>query len=318
MLQAAAEINAALKDGRLPRRAAWFPLEPNWRLWLPDLPRCSWQALAEEMHLSPAGEPEIISYKAVVAHTFDQAANRRAENTTPRLLLTEGSIRAPAGIIDTVALTDGNGKWLGACPVLASNWWDDAQTFSISFQPESSLTNAQLVFFNRGQVQHVGKLNLRNLHRVADGADVLLASANQGETGLSLLGSNEIFGYNLRARVVEPQRYARRVFAENFLEAGYRKLLVFGLLIVLMCAFFQGEWQPERVQAVAFCFLLAAGCLLTRAAFYGLLDANMGFRADRYTRCVSPLFVATLFLGAVLAGAWLRRRFVLGRGRGQA
>ena len=137
---------------------------------------------------------------------------------------------------------------------------------------------------------------------------MILSSAKQEETGLPLLGSKQTFGYSLRAKLVEPRRSERRAFAEEFLEVQYRTIVIFGLLIVFVRAFWQGEWPPERFHAAAFCFLLAAGCLLTRAAFYGLVDANMGFRADRYARCVSPLFVITLFLGAVLAGAWTRGR----------
>ena len=36
-LKAAGEIDVALREGHLPERKVWFPLDPNYRLWLPDL-----------------------------------------------------------------------------------------------------------------------------------------------------------------------------------------------------------------------------------------------------------------------------------------
>jgi hypothetical protein len=45
MLQAAAEINSALRERRLPSQPAFFPLDPNWRLWLPDLLPCCVRSL---------------------------------------------------------------------------------------------------------------------------------------------------------------------------------------------------------------------------------------------------------------------------------
>src|SRR5205823_1057771 len=38
MSQAAREIESALRAGRLPERWVLYPLDPNWHLWLPEVP----------------------------------------------------------------------------------------------------------------------------------------------------------------------------------------------------------------------------------------------------------------------------------------
>ena len=83
MLRAAAEINEALRSGRLPSRPAFFPLDPNWHLWLPDLLPQTAEALRQGMsmkawNIDPFVKPEWES-------VFDAAANRR----TPGKLTSE-------------------------------------------------------------------------------------------------------------------------------------------------------------------------------------------------------------------------------------
>ena len=51
------------------------------------------------------------------------------------------------------------------------------------------------------------------------------------------------------------------------------------------------------------------GWFTGRAALYGLLEANMGWGILRYMRCISPLFIPILFMTAVIACAFLQRRF---------
>ena len=55
------------------------------------------------------------------------------------------------------------------------------------------------------------------------------------------------------------------------------------------------------------CLLLVTGLLAGRAALYGLIEANVGWGAERYMRCVSPLFVLVLFLATAAVAALLRK-----------
>ena len=50
-----------------------------------------------------------------------------------------------------------------------------------------------------------------------------------------------------------------------------------------------------------------AAWIVGRAAFYALLDVNVGWFDARYMLCVSPLFMLILFLVASLSGALLKR-----------
>jgi hypothetical protein len=78
--RAADEIQAALKDGRLPYRRALLPyLDPNFSVWLPYLP-ASIMTLAKSLFPSgPAGYPDrTASTLPDVAGTYDLVAFRRA------------------------------------------------------------------------------------------------------------------------------------------------------------------------------------------------------------------------------------------------
>ena len=48
-----------------------------------------------------------------------------------------------------------------------------------------------------------------------------------------------------------------------------------------------------------------AAWIVGRAAFYALLDVNVGWFDARYMLCVSPLFMLILFLVASLSGPCL-------------
>jgi hypothetical protein len=107
MLAAASEINDALSDGRLPRRDAYYPFDPNWRWWLPDLLpsfiAClrsassiqRWTSWEDDATESPSLEQD-----------FDEAANRRAASTYSPVLLIDGSMPSPRPFIDRNGRSD--------------------------------------------------------------------------------------------------------------------------------------------------------------------------------------------------------------------
>jgi hypothetical protein len=55
------------------------------------------------------------------------------------------------------------------------------------------------------------------------------------------------------------------------------------------------------------CLLLAVGWFAGRGLVYGLIEANVGWSAERYMRCVSPLFLPILFLATAWAATLLRK-----------
>jgi hypothetical protein len=83
MLEAASEINEAGKSGQLPTRIAYFPFDPDWRAWIPDvLPR-----FLEGIRVATAirrAVPQEPVNDVALAELFDKAANRWPSLVFPR------------------------------------------------------------------------------------------------------------------------------------------------------------------------------------------------------------------------------------------
>jgi hypothetical protein len=83
MREAAAEIDAAIASGVLPRRSAFFPFDPNWKRWVPELFPSFLQSLGAGMSLA-RWEQWPTTNQRWAGLLFDQAADRKAKNVFPR------------------------------------------------------------------------------------------------------------------------------------------------------------------------------------------------------------------------------------------
>jgi hypothetical protein len=309
MLKGAAEINAALRAGRLPSRRAWYPLNPDWRLWLPALPDSFFTGVREGMCLDSAGKPWGTIHGATMQNTYDVAASRRAANLYPRQLLAEGTVVAPPGAIDSVVLSDEQGRWLGASRTGSSDGQENGQPFEVSSVIEENPGGYRLTFFRRGKPQYTAKLE------PAGPAAGGLAPGNYShlvekrESNLILSQDGQTFNYYFKAGVVQPTKQARREQAEKILESCYEQILWCALGLVCLCVLVGERWERGRVWSAALCLLLATGWFLGRTVFYAILDVNTGWGFGRYIQCVSPVFVLILFLLAVVATALVKRWF---------
>jgi hypothetical protein len=310
MLKAAAEIQTALDEGKLPKRHAWWPLDPNWRLWLPDLPRCFGIWFGKGTDMSPAGDPwGTIYHNPVFQHAFDVAANRRAANTYPLLFLGQGAVRGPAGIIDSVAIADSQGRWRTASVVYPSNYWGNGQSFELRFPMDEPEQNFRLLFLHQGAVQFSAPVTLMP-HEYPYGGFQLFNSTNA--LNLSLAGEDGTFSYDFQAGVTGSEPRTRRATCEEWLGRNYKRLLVLALGFVFFIVL---RLPVGQVKAATLCLIMATCWFTLRAAFYGVLVATMEFGQPRYMRCVSPLFILVLFLGVVCAALVIKRIFLKQRTR---
>jgi hypothetical protein len=131
MQAATAEIEAAFKDGRLPQKrfATSFPLDPNFGIWLPHLPKLTWDALRRLYYRS--GEPDFTHHESAIpaynVRVFDKAANRRADRLAAGSVEVSGQVFASTGRIDFIALEDESGIPLASTsPQGVLYWIDDA------------------------------------------------------------------------------------------------------------------------------------------------------------------------------------------------
>jgi hypothetical protein len=322
LLKAAGEVEAALRAGRLPGRTAWYPLDPNWRVWLPELPRSFAMRLREGTSCLPPGEPWGTYKGAFVQHTFDNGATRRTANTHTNRFLLEGVLFGSPGVIDSVAVADDNGRWLGATSVAASNWWEHGQAFDMRVPAPDEASGCRVVFLKNGQPQHSARLELKPVQAGTDQGFSRMAELRG--LRVPLPQSSDIFGFYLHVGITHSVRAERRAAWERMLGAYYPQALNGGLVLALLAVLISSKapaygigaqgcsGRPEAKPSQAsmgrllLCgFLLVSVWLVARAAFYGLVEANMGWGVVRYMRCVSPLFILVLFLAASWAGSCL-------------
>jgi hypothetical protein len=299
MLSVASEINEALACGRLPRRNASYPLDPNWRLWLPDLAPSFVACLRAGSSIKRWKPWEgQVTGSPILEYDFDQAANRRAWTAYSPLLLVEGSVPLPVPPIDSVAVMDQRGKLLAASPLL-TNWLDGGMFIHLSAPLPKESSGFDLVFFEKGkplfaEQGHTSEWWSTNRFTVVSNA------AELPDTG-------EKIDYSYRLSVAESSKKARMESWEPRMEILCRILSWAAVFATLIVVLFGETWDEDWFRRVLACLVLVAGWLVGRAALYGLIEANMAFGIDRYMCCVSPVFIVILVLAAALAAALLKR-----------
>ncbi len=248
MLAAASEINDALSDGSLPRRRASYPLDPNWRLWAPDLMPSfvgclriassirRWKPWEHQVTTNPYAE-----------HDFDEAANRRAATAYSPLLLVEGSVPLHPPSIDSVAVADQNGNLLAASP-LASNTLEDGTAFYLRSPLPKDTSGFNLVFFHDCKPRfadqgHTSAWWFTNQYTTVSNTAVL------PDTG-------EKIDYSYRLSVAELKKKARMETWEPR-TVSLCKVFSWGAVLGWCLVVFFGEsWDKDRFRRVLACLVL--------------------------------------------------------------
>lgn len=310
MLEAAAEINQALRDGRLPSRTAFFPLDPNYRLWLPDLLPCIGERFGQAFSFTLADPPWGITDSPHLAHLFDQAANRRRANMVSSQLMVEGSLQGRSDAVDNVAVMDENGTILGASRLVRED--DGSRRFGLAVSAKKRPTGLEIQFNGGNRLIHATSLN-------ASGEPDKGVTASEWKGGTAMpdhVGldggaftpeTNAPWRYHVDARWVESKQKLESERFEKWLARVYPYLLIIGLVIAGTLQMKGDGRDPGRLVTAGVCCLFLAGWMAARAILYGLVDANMAWKVSRYVRCISPLSAALLVNFAGLGGAVLGR-----------
>jgi len=313
MNQAAQEIELALQAGRLPRRRILYPLDPNWHLWLPKVAGHVGHRMSEGASMRPAGEPWGTYHRPRLQHVFDQAAGRRAANIYPRMLLAEGHVVATPGAIDSMAVSDEQGRWLGASRVSgALSPWEQGQPFDIRSFVESEPAGYRLIFFRQGKPQYEVDLKPEPAATWTSGNCRYSRAVERSESKVALAEGGESFSYHFKACFVQSALKTRRETWEKTIGLYYPRVLLCALVLVCARTILGSRWERDQLRSGTLCLLLAAGWFAGRAILFGILDANFGgyfSEAPRFMRCLSPVFIPILILAAWVAAGFLRLRF---------
>jgi hypothetical protein len=300
MRVAESEINQALHDGRLPQRKALYPIDPQWQLWVPELPASFVNCLRMGTSLNSLSpypcESEVHRY------LFDVAANRRVTGVDPRMIIAEGKVHSRSGNVDSVALTDHHGRLLASSPLsvwspspLATNMDHNLYGFCIQTPYLERCIDYGVLFAYQGTFAHP-----------ENGRDVRIKAGDSytnhtvaAETGARIDCSGSIAEV-ASAKEGRLARWRQRV------EAHYPTMVWFAVLLAALTSVVARSAGSVRSGSLIACLIFVLGLIVGRSAFYALLDVNMRVGSERYMNCISPLFVVLLFLTAAVLGRILR------------
>jgi hypothetical protein len=218
---------------------------------------------------------------------------------------------AATGAIDSMAVSDEQGRWLGASRVTGSLPWEQGQPFAIRSYVEEEPASYRLTFFRQGRTQHVAEVKPDPMPAWTSGNSRYSRTVDQSESKVALAEGGGSFGYHFKAAVVEPTLQMRREAWEKVLGRYYFPALLCILGLACAWSLLRRRWESEQLRSGTLCLLLAAGWFTGRAALFGILDANFGgyfFQAGRFMRCFSPVFIVILILAVSVAAGFLRLR----------
>ncbi len=301
MRQAADEVEAALDEGRLPRRFALYPLDPNVRAWLPELPG-AWVSVLQRFLTPPEWRPladrELRPAEALLLETrralFDEVANRRAHLTAPRQFIVAGRVRAGGGPIQLVTLEDAQGRiYAGQTPQAGQEPGLTAYGGGSDAAPRFALRTdavgpAPLLL---GVWRDQGKIARVPLAQLAEGQGKTVPVGDTGETIEVQVWRS---GHDLRVQN----------FAADRLKAGWPAMYGWALAAAAIGAAIAG-WRATGPPTWA--WLAIAAMIALRLGFYALVRVNLGWDRPPYVQCWQPLQVPLALLAAHGLGASLRR-----------
>jgi hypothetical protein len=118
MLATAEELEAAMADGRLPKRrfSTSFPVDPNFGIWIPEFPRLFLNTL-KRLHFNRTEADFTLKEAEVPAMylpLFDKAANRRTSLIAANSVEITGHAFSSAGRLDFIAVENSLGEMVAA------------------------------------------------------------------------------------------------------------------------------------------------------------------------------------------------------------
>jgi hypothetical protein len=161
MQRAADELAAAMREGRLAGRPAFYPLDPNLRIWLPHVP-AKLAMLVRQLVRLPEWQADSDFSSLAIDETagrsadprlFDRAANRRATASHPRLISVRGAVFSRAGELEMVTLENADGRVLAASSpqrLTAGEPANARASFDLTADFDGDFKTARLGFWRAG------------------------------------------------------------------------------------------------------------------------------------------------------------------------
>ncbi len=288
MLAAAEELEASFQNQTLKSRVAFFPIDPNTRLWIHDLMPSAWSAFASGFRQN---------YDSVQDFPFD-ASMSRADYELSAMFDTalgrRGTLRGrPAAVlsvelldarrdIDAIIAISKNKCFFGGCVLRNAKGqipvhgpWDG---FRDTIQ-----------FF---ALRRDGKRERFDISLQYPSGDVIVDASEQSSHPIS----------ELDVRLVLAERYADTEWSLQriILNAPYALFLLLGGAGLL--SFFMRPREHSQIRKISAFFMILTTWWCFRAIVIGLLDATLAWGSNRYMSTVGPIVaVCSVCLGWIIA-----------------
>jgi len=292
MLRTAREIRAAQAAGKLGRRTTFYPVDPLWRQWLPELPHAfiwgAWNSFG--LHSDVSSDARVARQKQLMPlameRDFSQALLQRGSLLEQGELDVSGTLEGDkaSDAAQFVLLREGDAV-IGASPVYPFTDLMHVARFDIGTRPLDPGDTEALEFYKDGQLVQSEPL------------------PRSGKAQLQLGQGAETWNVSVWRAATTPST-ARRL-QEALLRANDFILLV-GLLACAAIAFLRArnKLAVDRFELIA--LALAALCFLfPRIGFYALLDVWLRWDSMRYFSADSGAALLGIIGAAALAGSWL-------------
>lgn len=308
------ELQAALKEGKLPRaNYAPYPLNPNYRLWIGYYPQAWWKEIRSlcKLRVKPAEESAdsaAIFSRYPWSETAFTVLNDTA-NRSPALLpstFLDGYAYSKRGPVDDIFLEDSKGTLLGHALTLTPELLPAELARLVPTPPADEVPcrytitlpyavppSARLILIKDGQ--RISAQPISEVYHVESGG-----APNSGVMdGMAEIRSKVIRGPDAN--------HDWRAHLQAFILRNYRWFetlaCVVCFFVALASALHPGSGLPSPGKLALLLGIMFA-CLFLRCSFYALSEACALPNWDRYPRALS-LWVTILLLG----GSWLCGRF---------
>jgi hypothetical protein len=298
LLRAAAEIRMAQHEARLPRRRAWFPMDPLIDQWIGDLWPNLCRAVSDSWRPSLNISRSVGQFSKRRVHDnvqrgyFDDGLMRR-HGTRPESRLRIHGCRAEAAETRFQSVRILETDEAGEARAFITQPPDGQPGFSLDLSPHEGTRGPSQIELHFGPKSGANRdqasVDLKNASGLQSIAVVVRPSATESETWL--------------IRASYPDDAAERPNpAQWWLRRNYFRTIPFWLLALGAI----GLAAPPRPQILGqlFWFLAAAGGLyLGRSLFYSLLHAWTHWGLGRYVETNHLLLLLLAAIAAYLLGA---------------
>lgn len=303
MKRAAAEIRAALRDGRLPHRFAWYPIDPLWRAWIGDVRPTflsSWYWSAVPNYYSAR---QIVLLSEFVDNEiergyFVEGLMRRSGNRLDSILRIHGIWNFGGIAPHTVNVIDSKGKVICSLTMVEATANQHTVDGHEMVENLTSKDKIMLEFLDQRN-QSLGKtLDKIPLDGMRVPVKLSIETSEEESSGNQPVGT-------VAATFVRPLGDWRE-HGQNFIGKHQVHIAWLAAVMAMLCGGF-GRYRAVIARGLLLLLLIGWGLVFGRSLFYTLIEVWLAWGLERYVASHSVLFMMLLVFSGFYVGQRLNR-----------